>query len=156
MPEGCISSIIDGFELEARLSVTCCTLDPNTWIVTDENGTRRTTFADLVDGDLSDLDDDEAVQDPLVMEGSVKKRLLETMNFKENFRFNEDGNAASRATNFSSSKGNSTNRSINTQRMALQNNIRKELQTKNSEIVGRSWEFREYPRSPETSRYRWE
>jgi len=90
MTEGCISSIIDGFELKARLSVTCCALDPNTWIVTDENVTHRTTFTDLVDGDLSDLDDDEAVQDPLVMEGSAEKRLLETMNFKENFRFNED------------------------------------------------------------------
>ena len=116
MTEGCVKSFMDIFSVEPRLSVASSTMDQDIWIATTTLGKRIMTFGDMVDMDLSEVEESGMGVDGVAFEGSAKEQLMNTMNFKENFEFGE-GEDALRATRFEGSIGNSTNRSVNLKRM---------------------------------------
>ena len=107
------------------------TFDSATWVVKLDHGTGTTDFAADMDellSDLSDDSDDEVATDPLIISEDAKEEMLTTIRQKDDLEFN--GDDRSRATNFSSSTGNSTNRSASSARMAAQKTLNKELANK--------------------------
>lgn len=127
----CVKSLMDSFRMEARMFAHQSTFDSATWVVKLDHGTGTTDFAADMDellSDLSDDSDDEVANDPLTMSEDAKEEMLTTIRQKDDFEFN--GDDRSRATNFSSSTGNSTNRSASSARMAAQKTLNKELANK--------------------------
>ena len=133
--DACARKFMRCFTTESRFTAEHCTVDPDTWIVTNSMGSTKKSFAELVEADLSDVEEDEVVKDaPIVIDGSAKEELQRTMKYNENFEFNKGGGGASRASTFAGSVGNSTNRSVNSKRMAVQKTVNKELEKENREM----------------------
>jgi hypothetical protein len=124
---------MDSFAVEPRISALSSTMDHDTWIVANGLGEQTTSFGNMVNADLSNVEESEVGTEAVAFEDSAKDQLMKTMNFKENFEFGK-GDDASRATGFESSIGNSTNRSVNSKRMDIQKTVNKELQAKNLEL----------------------
>ena len=106
-----------------------CTLNIQTWEVTDELEGRHTTFSEGIDDALSDLEEDEVGQESIAFEGGAKEELLATMRVKDDLEFGK-GDAASRASGFEGSVGNSTHASASSRRMAVEKEVNKMLQAK--------------------------
>ena len=115
---GMKQALMESFDHDAALLAAHSTFDAKTWTVETAFG-HDDDFLEREEALLTDDEDDEqGVQ--MEIEGDAREQLVSTLRDRdEDLRsINSRGSAASRATNFSSSTGNSSIRSANTAKLA--------------------------------------
>jgi hypothetical protein len=146
----CIKSLMDSFALESRMFSHRSTFDPETWVVTKEEGHGCADFvADMDDllGALSDHSSDEEKMGDGGIEftADAKKDMLTTMRMKDDLQFGAEMDAKSRADGYEGSSGASSLRgSATSARYAAQKMVSKGLadevekeRKKNEELLAR-------------------
>ena len=121
-----VQSLMDSFMSTQRLCAAQSTFNSETLEVTREDGNGNKDFAADMDDLLSDLSEEEGAQQSMEFEGA-KEAMMETIREKEDLDFAQGGDDRSRATNFSSSTGNSTHNTNSSNRVAVQKTLNKQL-----------------------------
>ena len=128
----CAKSDMDSFEVESRMGAPHCSLDVDTWEIENELKETRARFGEAMDEAMSDVKEAEIVTHGISFNGGAKAELLATMRVKDDIEFG-GGDCVSCASDVTGSVGYSTNRSVNSKRMAVAKETNKQLQDKYTE-----------------------